>query len=56
MGSSLSRIQDVIDCYESFCKKLNEEPQEYDEIQNHTKKLRKKYNITKSLWWYYETK
>jgi len=54
MGNSLSRIQDIIDCYESFCEKLNEKSRDYDEIKNHTKELREKYNITKSLWWYHE--
>lgn len=54
MGSSRSRIEDEYKCYESFCEKLNETPKDYNNVQEHTKELIKKYKITKSIWWYNE--
>ena len=58
MGSSISRVDDVYNCYESFCNKLNEKPKEDIDVQEHTKELIKKYklNITKNnMWWYNAT-
>ncbi len=52
MGSCISRIDDEYDCYVSFCKKLNEPPKDYGDVETHTKELIKKYNITKSMWWF----
>ena len=53
MGSSISRINDVYDCYKSFCEELNEIPGEYINIQEHAKELIKKYKVSNDIWWYY---
>ena len=56
MGSFISRIDDIYDCYVSFCKELNETPKDYGDIEKHTKELVNKYKITSHMWWYHKKK
>jgi hypothetical protein len=51
MGSSISRIDDEYSAYVRFCKKLGEEPKDYEDVESHTKELIEKYKITYFLWW-----
>lgn len=54
MGSCISRIDDEYNCYVSFCEKLEEKPKNHEDVEKHTKELIKKYNITKSMWWFHD--